>query len=237
MSGEKGVEAILRVESLRREFFIDNRRIVVLDGIDLAVNRGETLGIVGVSGAGKSTFLSVVGALDRPTSGRVLHGGVDIFAMSEPRLAAFRAKRIGFVFQAHYLMPEFTAEENVALAAMIAGAKRPEALKRARFFLGRVGLSERLSHRPGKLSGGEQQRVAIARALVNEPDLILADEPTGNLDTSTGDEVFDLLLGLSRERGQTSLIVTHNPSLARRLSRVVRIKDGKFVDSRDDVLE
>ncbi|MGK7346551.1 MAG: ABC transporter ATP-binding protein [Candidatus Nitrospinota bacterium M3_3B_026] len=234
---KKEAPELLKVEGLKREFFIDHRRIVVLDGIDLSVSRGETLGIVGASGAGKSTFLSVVGALDRPTSGRVHHNGVDIFAMNERKLASFRAKRIGFVFQAHYLMPEFNAEENVALAAMIAGAKRAEAMDRARFFLGRVGLSERLSHRPGKLSGGEQQRVAIARALVNEPDLILADEPTGNLDTKTGDEVFDLLLDLNRERGQTSLIVTHNPSLVKRLSRVVRIRDGKFVDSRDDVLE
>lgn len=227
----------LKVEKVFRRFKIDSREITVLDGISLSVNKGELVGIVGSSGAGKSTFLHIVGALDKPSEGSVLYEGVDIISMSEPKLAEFRAKRIGFIFQAHHLLPEFTAEENVALAAMIAGAKKSEALEKARGLLEKVGLSQRLAHRPGKLSGGEQQRVAIARALVNEPDLVLADEPTGNLDTRTGNEVFELLMKLNEDRKQTFLVVTHNMALANKIGRVMRMKDGKFVDSLDDVLE
>ena len=227
----------MKVENVSRHFRIDDREIVVLEGVDFKVNKGEIVSIVGSSGAGKSTLLNIIGALDKPTSGRVLYDGVDIFGMTEPELSAFRSGRIGFVFQAHHLLPEFSAEENVALAAMIAGRTRRDALSRARDFLGRVGLSQRLTHRPGKLSGGEQQRVAIARALVNEPDLILADEPTGNLDTRTGEEVFGLITELNEERGQTFLIVTHNMALATGAQRVARMKDGKFVDFHNDVLE
>jgi len=239
MSGVEGVgsDEVIRVENVSRRFRIDGREIVVLDGISLTARRGELIGIVGSSGAGKSTFLHVVGAIDRPSSGRVLYGGVDIFSLGERRLAAFRSENIGFVFQASHLLPEFSAEENVALAAMIAGVNRRDAARSARDLLAQVGLGERLTHRPGKLSGGEQQRVAIARALINKPDIVLADEPTGNLDTSTGEDVFSLIMRMNRELGQTFLIVTHNMDLAKKMTRVVRIRDGKFVDQDSDMLQ
>lgn len=230
-------QALLSVEGLVRRFTIDDRDITVLDGVDLTLNRGEMVGIIGSSGAGKSTFLHILGALDKPTSGRVLYNGTDIFGLDEEKLANFRSKRIGFVFQASHLLPEFSAEENVALAAMIFGHSKTEALKKSREMLIMVGLGQRLTHRPGKLSGGEAQRVAIARALVNQPDLILADEPTGNLDSGSGSDVFELILKMNREHEQSFIIVTHNIDLARRLPRVARIKDGKFVYSAGDMLE
>ncbi len=227
----------LEVLDVTRTFVVDEGLITVLDSVCLTVNRGEVVGLVGASGAGKTTLLHSMGGLDRPTSGKVLYDGVDIIGMDETRLARFRSWRIGYVFQAHMLLPEFNAIENVALPAMIAGKSKKEALELAGSLLAKVGLSHRVTHRPGKLSGGEQQRVAIARALVNEPDLMLADEPTGNLDTKTGDEVFDLLMDLNRETGTAFVVVTHNPALMKRMEKVVRIKDGKIVDFSDDMLE
>ncbi|MBI4665872.1 MAG: ABC transporter ATP-binding protein [Nitrospinae bacterium] len=234
---EESLKPLMTVENLSRTFLMDDREIKVLDGVDLTINQGEMLGVMGASGAGKSTLLLLMGALDRPTGGSVRYGSTDIFALTEREKAYFRAREIGFVFQSNNLLPEFSAEENVALAAMIAGADKNESLKRARELLGLVGLSGRLAHRPGKLSGGEQQRVALARALVNGPGLLLADEPTGNLDTATGEEVFELMAGLNGQRGQTFVIVTHNPQLAERMTRVIRIRDGKIVDTGADVIK
>lgn len=237
MAGSETRDTLVSVENVTRSFNIDGREIRALNSVSLTLKRGETLGIVGSSGAGKSTLLQVIGALDRPTTGKVLFEGEDVFGKSEPDLAAFRSRMVGFVFQSSHLLPEFTAEENVALAAMIAGMSKNSAIDKAKGLLGRVGLSERLNHRPGKLSGGEKQRVAIARALINEPKLVLADEPTGNLDSRTGDDVFELLMDMNREHGQTFVIVTHNLDLAGRMSRVLKIKDGKFVDYHAGMLE
>ena len=221
---------IVEARGLQRRFSIEGRMVEALSNVNLSVKRGEMLGIIGSSGAGKSTLLQLLGALDRPTGGVVFYEGVDIFGMNEGQLAQFRSRKVGFVFQASNLLPEFTAEENVALAALIAGNGRSRALEMARGLLGAVGLSQRLDHRPGKLSGGEQQRVAIARALVNEPALGLLDEPTGNLDTATGDEIMDLLFRLNREKGQTFVMVTHNMDLARKMSRTARMKDGTVTE-------
>ncbi len=237
LNGSPAKEDILIAENLTKRFTADGREIKAIDEIDLTLRRREILGITGSSGAGKSTLLQLLGALDRPTSGRVLYEGRNIFSLSDRELAAFRSKSIGFVFQASNLLPEFSAEENVAIAAMIAGVSKREAAARARSLLEQVGLGERLTHRPGKLSGGEQQRVAIARSLVNEPAIVLTDEPTGNLDTRTGEEIMSLIFRLNRERGYTFVIVTHNLALTKRMSRVVTLKDGKFVDFTDDVLK
>jgi len=219
----------LSVKGLVKDFRIGGAGVSVLRGIDLEVARGEMVSIVGASGVGKSTLLHITGALDRPTSGTVTYDGLDIFKLDENALASFRNRRIGFVFQFHHLLPEFTALENVAIPSMISGASRSESEKRAGSILGEVGLSDRLHHRPGELSGGEQQRVAIARALMMEPSIILADEPTGNLDTLTADSVHEVLRSLNKKKGLTFLIVTHNEKLAARTDRIVRMVDGTIV--------
>jgi lipoprotein-releasing system ATP-binding protein len=187
--------------------------------------------IVGASGAGKTTLLHLLGTLDRPTSGKVLFDGQDVFNFKEKELALFRNRRIGFVFQSHHLLPEFTALENVMIPCLIQGmARRGEALDRAGVILDQVGLKPRVLHKPGELSGGEQQRVALARALVMEPQILLADEPTGNLDTRTGEAVFALLMELNREKGIALVVVTHNLNLAGRMPRQIRMVDGKAVE-------
>jgi lipoprotein-releasing system ATP-binding protein len=218
------------IRQLKKSFEHGGRQIDVLRGIDMTIAPGEMVAVVGSSGVGKSTFLHVLGTLDQPSSGSILYDGVDVTRMTPTKLADFRNHTIGFVFQFHHLLPEFTAVENCAMPALIAGIARDEADRRAVELLGRVGLSHRLTHRPGELSGGEQQRVALARALIMEPRVLLADEPTGNLDTHTGEEIHKLVVELNRERGMTMLVVTHNPEFAARMPRRVRMVDGVILD-------
>jgi lipoprotein-releasing system ATP-binding protein len=203
-------------------------RVDVLNGISLAIGEKDTIALVGASGAGKSTLLHIMGALDRPTSGQILFKGKDIFQLNDAMLASFRNRSIGFVFQFHHLLPEFSALENVMMPALIGGMKREEAKELASNLLEDVGIGHRLSHKPGELSGGEQQRVAIARALVLSPPLLLADEPTGNLDTKTGEEVHALLSEIHEKKGITLVIVTHNENLAARMKKIVRLVDGRI---------
>ncbi len=218
---------------MARSFPVDGGRLEILKGIDLEIRRGEMIAVVGASGVGKSTLLHVLGLLDRPTSGTVFMDGVDCFSLSEGELASLRNKKIGFVFQFHHLLQDFTALENVLMPAMIGGEDLDVCRKRAVEILSEVGLSERLTHKPGALSGGEQQRVAVARALILKPELILADEPTGNLDTRTGDEVFALLKDLNRRHGMTIVLVTHNEKLSAQSHRIVQMVDGKIAEVRD----
>lgn len=225
--------ARLEISGLHKSFDFEGRTINVLQGIDLRIEPGEMVAVVGASGAGKSTFLHVLGTLDVPSRGRIVIDDCDITHLSSAQLAAFRNRTIGFVFQFHHLLPDFTALENAAMPAMISGLSESAARSRARDLLASVGLSERLQHRPGELSGGEQQRVALARALVMEPKLLLADEPTGNLDRRTGAEIHELLVKLNRERGMTLLVVTHNDDLAQRLQRQLRMTQGRLIEGED----
>jgi len=185
------------------------------------------VGVVGASGAGKSTLLHILGTLDRPSEGKIYFEGVDLFSLTDKQLASFRNKRIGFIFQFHHLLPEFSALENVMLPAFIAGADKTDTEDKAKELLDEMGLKDRLKHKPGELSGGEQQRVALARALINGPDLVLADEPTGNLDSKTSNSMHELLNRINEERNQTFVIVTHNSNLAKRMERVVHLIDGR----------
>ena len=200
----------------------------VLEGIDLDIQKGEMLAIVGASGVGKSTFLHIIGGLDRPTAGKVWYGDLDVFGLDNDRISRFRNERVGFVFQFHHLLPEFSALENVMMPAFIRRIGREKAAESAALLLRDVGLGARLHHRPGELSGGEQQRVAVARALVLNPDVVLADEPTGNLDSHTGESIHKLLQDINRQKGITFVIVTHNDKLAIRADRVLRMKEGKL---------
>ncbi len=198
----------------------------VLKGIDLEVREKEVVAIVGSSGAGKTTLLQIIGTLDRPDAGTILYNGQDVGTLSQRSLSAFRNRNIGFVFQFHQLLPEFTALENVGIPALIAGKSRAEAAERASELLSFLGLGDRLDHKPSQLSGGEQQRVAVARAIVNSPSLILADEPSGNLDTENKKELHNLFFRLRDTFGHTFIIVTHDPQLASMSDRTIRIKDG-----------
>ena len=220
-------EALVIIEDLKKSFQHMGRTLDVLKGIDLNIYAGQILAIVGQSGAGKSTLLHCMGTLDLPTSGRIRLAGEELTTMSGSRLAAVRNRDIGFVFQFHHLLPEFTALENVMVPGLIQGRSRREMEKRAQSLLEEVGLSNRASHRPGELSGGEQQRVAVARALALDPKLVLADEPTGNLDSATSDSIHDLFFQINREHGTTIIVVTHNPSFAESMPRVVRMLDGR----------
>ena len=221
---------LLEVRNLYKSYGEGAAKVEVLKGIDLTVEAGDTVAMVGPSGAGKSTLLHVMGTIDRPTSGEVLFDGEPIFSLPDQPLAAFRNRSIGFVFQFHHLLPEFSALENVMMPLLIGGEKRSTAEVRAKGLLNDVGLSHRVTHRPGELSGGEQQRVAIARALVREPRLLLADEPTGNLDMKTSEEVHALLYSIQRTTGISLVIVTHNEHLAAGMARTVRFVDGRIVE-------
>ncbi len=217
----------IRAQNVVKTFQGASEELVVLRGVNLHIQEREILTVVGESGAGKSTLLYLLGGLDKPTEGSVFYGDINIAELSPPQLAQYRSQHIGFVFQFHHLMPEFTALENVAMAGMIAGRERGDATDRARDLLMDVGLGERLGHRPPQLSGGERQRVALARALTNEPRVVLADEPTGNLDRKTSEAVHDLIWELRDKLGQTFAIVTHNPQLAERSDRTVELVDGR----------
>jgi lipoprotein-releasing system ATP-binding protein len=217
--------------SLHKSYWLGEKEIHVLRGASFALRAGEMASLVGPSGVGKSTFLHVVGTLDPPTSGHVLYDGQDAFEMGEERLARFRNRNIGFVFQFHYLLPEFTALQNAAMPALISRLPREEAERVAREMLELVGLAHRLDHRPGELSGGEQQRVALARALVLKPRLLLADEPTGNLDEATGEGIYQLLFDLNRRLGIAAIVVTHNPRLAERMPRRLRLHEGLVMEA------
>jgi lipoprotein-releasing system ATP-binding protein len=217
---------------LKKSFFLGQERklVEVLKGIDLTVFPGEMMAVEGASGAGKSTLLHILGTLDRATEGKILFQGADLLAQSEAELAEIRNRHIGFVFQFHHLLPEFNAVENTMMPALIQGRSREEAGRKARGILEALGLGDRLLHKPGELSGGEQQRVAVARALMLDPRIILADEPTGNLDTKTGEEVHNRLVQINRDLGITIVVVTHNPALASRMTRRVLLVDGRLFE-------
>jgi lipoprotein-releasing system ATP-binding protein len=219
---------LLSTEGLGKAYLTGGHRLQVLDGITLAIEAGEMVALTGPSGAGKSTFLHLVGALDAPTSGRVLFEGRDLAGLDEGARARFRNESVGFVFQSHHLLPEFTALENAMMPGLVRRLPRGEVRRRAAESLERVGLAARLDHRPGELSGGEQQRVALARALVLSPRLLLADEPTGNLDPQTAAGIHDLLRQINRDLGITGVVVTHNEGLAESLGRRVRLLAGRL---------
>ena len=218
---------MIKIDNLRKTFIKDGNKIEVLKGVNLEIARGESLAIFGVSGAGKSTLLHILGTLDHPTSGTLLFDDVNVFKWSERKLAEFRNRKIGFVFQFHHLLPEFNSLENTMMPALINGMSRNDARRRAEIILNEVGLGDRKIHKPGELSGGEQQRVAVARALIMEPEILLADEPTGNLDTETGMKIEDVLINLNKTRNVTLMVVTHNKQLASRMSCITGLRDGK----------
>jgi len=218
---------VLELENIHKSFTLNGLIIPVLKGIDLVVERGESLAVTGASGAGKSTLLNIMGTLEQPTEGNVRFENRNLREMGEGELCVLRNRRIGFVFQFHHLLPEFNALENTFIPALIARTGKQEAMERAAEILVKVGLEHRLKHRVGELSGGEQQRVAIARALVMKPNLLLGDEPTGNLDANTGEGIVDLLLQLNEEGSLTMVIATHNHRLAERMSRQLEIIDGR----------
>ncbi len=227
----ESTESAVRAVNLARTFEVGETKVEALRGIDLEVGVGQFVALVGPSGSGKSTFLNLVGGLDRPTEGELWVNGVELSASKEKVLTEHRRRRVGFVFQSFNLLPRLSALENVALPLMFVGVPERGRINRARELLSRVGLADRLDHRPTQLSGGEQQRVAIARALVNRPAIILADEPTGNLDTATGAEIMALLRRLNREQGVTLLLVTHDAEAASFADRVVQLRDGRIDSS------
>ena len=222
---------LIRMQGIRKSYPMARGEVEVLKDVHLQLQPGQILAVVGASGAGKSTLLHIIGALDRPTQGNYYYMGKDVLSYSERRLARFRNQTIGFVFQFHHLLPEFTALENTMIPLMISGkGSRKENAEKALGLLVEVGLEERASHRPTELSGGEQQRVAIARALANDPEILLADEPTGNLDTRTSQTIFDLMIRLNHQRGLSMILVTHNMELAQRTNFQMRLQDGVILD-------
>ena len=222
---------LIKTRGLKKSFNTPAGNLEVLRGIDLEIAEGEMAAIVGASGVGKSTLLHILGTLDKPTEGVVLYGSDDVFSFDDMTLASFRNHKIGFVFQFHHLLPEFTALENVMMPGIINGLNQSVIKERATSILTELDLHGRISHRPGELSGGEQQRVAVARALIMEPAVVLADEPTGNLDTKTGNDLFRLLIEVNSLKGTTFVIVTHNDTLARKCTRIIRMLDGMIVSS------
>jgi lipoprotein-releasing system ATP-binding protein len=223
-------EPLVTVRNLEKFFINNQHRVEVLKGLDLNLFKQDTLAVVGASGTGKSTLLHILGTLERPSGGQVLFEGQDIFEQTAKELARFRNRKIGFVFQFHHLLPEFTALENTMMPLLIGGCGKQKAQERAEEILIQLGLRDRLFHRIGELSGGEQQRVAIARSLISSPRLILADEPTGNLDRKTGEQIVDLFLRQNQENGVTFLMVTHNQELSKRFRRNIKIVDGKAIE-------
>ena len=221
-------ERVLRAIDIHKSYFMGNHEIKVLKGVDLEIYEGEIVAIVGPSGVGKSTLLHIMGTLDRPTKGRIEIDSKDVFSLDDDQLADFRNKTVGFIFQFHHLLPEFTALANVAIPGLIRGSNSTETWQRAKALLEEVGLSDRAGHKPVELSGGEQQRVAVARALMNEPRVILADEPWGNLDLKAGRSLHKLLWRLSREKNQSLVVVTHNRELAEKADRIFELYDGRI---------
>jgi len=230
--GFESSDVVLRTTGIQKAYAGPTKRIEVLRGVDLTVTRGTVLAIVGVSGVGKSTLLNILGTLDRPDSGSVEIRQRRVDELSERELAKFRARHLGFVFQFHHLLPEFSAEENVMMPLLIAGESPIAARQRARAALEAVGLEERWEHQPSQLSGGEAQRVAVARALVSKPELVLADEPSGNLDQASAETLHELIAAMARRTGQTFVIVTHNDRLARIADRVMRLESGQITPVR-----
>jgi len=228
---EVKVEVIIKAENLTKVYKTEADEVVALKGVNLTLLKGEFSLLMGASGSGKSTLLHILGTLDRPTSGKVLYRGKDLFSLSDRELALFRNRKVGFVFQFHYLINELTILENVMAPALIGGVPLEEAEKRARELLKRVGLEHRLSHKPFEVSGGEKQRAAVARALINSPEIVLADEPTGNLDSQTAHSVLRLMKELNSQLGTTFLIATHNRELETYAQRIYFIKDGVIVNA------
>ncbi len=227
-------DTIIELKDVRKVYRLGDVSIEVLKGINLEINRGEFVVIVGPSGSGKSTLMNQVGILDVPSSGKILLEGKDVSHMDESSLAQLRGKKIGFIFQQFNLISTLTALENVILPTIFQNVSEEERLKKAKILLTQVGLSDRIGHRPNELSGGQQQRVAIARALVNDPEIILADEPTGNLDSASGQQVMDLLAKLHKEEKKTVILITHDIDLVRYAQRVVQIRDGLIVKTQSD---
>ena len=226
--------AELIVENVVKEFPTRGEPLVVLRGVSLNLQEGQNVAVVGPSGSGKSTLLNIIGTLQAPSSGRVVLDGVEPATLDEPALAAFRSRSIGFVFQDHHLLPQCSVLENVLVPTIAAGPTRPESVQRAGALLERVGLGDRLDHRPAELSGGERQRVSLARALVNQPVLLLADEPTGNLDRTTADRVAELLLELQQQEPMMLIVVTHSQRLARRMARQLELDEGRLREGMRD---
>jgi len=220
---------IIEASEIRKSYFIGKSELPVLKGINLSIEAGEIIAVVGASGAGKSTLLHILGTLDRPTSGKVCYDGTDVFNLSDDKIAKFRSLQIGFVFQFHHLLPEFTAVENIAMPAMIAGERLSQIRPIASRLLTEVGLADRAEHRPSELSGGEQQRIAVARALINSPKIVLADEPSGNLDSHNAESLHELILELCHNHQTTFVIATHNEHLTNLAHRVAMIEDGILV--------
>jgi len=229
-SSDLYVGPLVEVKGLGKRFATADGELTVLRGVDFRLDAGDRVAIIGQSGVGKSTFLHLLGALDHPSEGSVHFRGEDVFAKEPDELARFRNHTLGFVFQFHHLLPEFSALENVMMPGLLRGLSFAETRERAAEILGEVGLGARLHHRTGKLSGGERQRVAVARALVLDPAVVLADEPTGNLDPATGERIGELLLEMNRTRGTALVVVTHNERLARRLGRITVLRDGTLVE-------
>jgi lipoprotein-releasing system ATP-binding protein len=229
------MNSLIESHDVQKSFITEAGELQVLKGVSINVSEGEMVGIIGASGVGKSTLLHILGALDKPTSGKIFYHNKDIFSLDGNALASFRNRTVGFVFQFHHLLPEFTALENVAMPGLISRSQKSKGMRdykeisqRAGTLLDEMGLSRRKRHRPGELSGGEQQRVAVARALMLEPKVVLADEPTGNLDAVTGEDLFNIFVNLNKEKGITFVIVTHNESLSNRCHRVLRMVDGRI---------
>lgn len=226
----EAIHPLILVKNLFKSFGHGPKRVDVLKDINLSFSTGEAVAIYGLSGVGKTTFMHILGTLDKPTSGRIIYRGQDLFSMEEKALAAFRNREVGFVFQLYYLLPEFNALENTMMPALIQGMQRGQAAMRAEEILVEIGLKDRITHKPGELSGGEQQRVAVARSLILQPTLLLADEPTGNLDSTTGHAIQDLLMRLNAERGVTLIVVTHSREIASRMGRRIQMVDGKVFE-------